>query len=122
MLLEKGAQQQLSANVMRDLFTARFSEQQSNARAAEEAIIMNWCEYLEDVECGSTFISSNHHYVITLTDSTEVEMNGLRMTLGGILAFATGFQSVPLLGFHLQPELTSIWLLTTSCGLQRFFH
>ncbi|XP_057183740.1 G2/M phase-specific E3 ubiquitin-protein ligase-like [Triplophysa rosa] len=72
---------QLTADILDDLFEIKWSENGSNKRANENRVIAFWRDYLQDVE----------------------EEGSQR--LGAILAFATGSDQVPPIGFHPQPSI-----------------
>lgn len=70
----------LTADIMDRLFHIRLSEIGSNKRRAEELVVPFWRDYLQDVEEGPT-------------------------KLGGLLAFATGANVIPPLGFSPEPSV-----------------
>ncbi|XP_031138120.1 G2/M phase-specific E3 ubiquitin-protein ligase-like [Sander lucioperca] len=72
----------LTADVLEQLFEIRLSAVGSNKRRAEECVVAFWRDYLLDVE----------------------EQEG-PLQLGGILAFATGANSIPPLGFSPRPSV-----------------
>ncbi|KAJ8015789.1 hypothetical protein DPEC_G00029790 [Dallia pectoralis] len=71
-----------TADILEQLFEIRLSEVGSNKRRAEECVVAFWRDYLLDVE----------------------EQEG-PLQLGGILAFATGANAIPPLGFSPQPSV-----------------
>ncbi|XP_067267092.1 G2/M phase-specific E3 ubiquitin-protein ligase-like [Chanodichthys erythropterus] len=72
----------LTARTVEDLFSIRLSPQGSNRRVAEEIVVPFWRDYLEDVE-----------------------EEGGPAKLGKILAFATGADAIPPIGFSPQPSV-----------------
>ncbi|KAJ7991034.1 hypothetical protein DPEC_G00293050 [Dallia pectoralis] len=72
----------LTADILEQLFEIRLSAVGSNKRRAEECVVAFWRDYLLDVE----------------------EQEG-PLQLGGILAFATGANAIPPLGFSPQPSV-----------------
>ncbi|CAL8306913.1 unnamed protein product [Merluccius merluccius] len=72
----------LTADVLENLFVIRLSAVGSNRRRAEECVVPFWRDYLMDIE----------------------EQEG-PLTLGGILAFATGANEIPPLGLSPRPSL-----------------
>ncbi|XP_039679164.1 G2/M phase-specific E3 ubiquitin-protein ligase-like [Perca fluviatilis] len=70
----------LTADVLEQLFEIRLSAVGSNKRRAEECVVAFWRDYLADVE----------------------EQEG---PFGGILAFATGANDIPPLGFFPLPSV-----------------
>ncbi|XP_059912148.1 G2/M phase-specific E3 ubiquitin-protein ligase-like, partial [Gadus macrocephalus] len=72
----------LTADVLENLFVIRLSAVGSNRRRAEECVVPFWRDYLMDIE----------------------EQEG-PLTLGGILAFATGANEIPPLGLSPRPSV-----------------
>ncbi|TDH05067.1 hypothetical protein EPR50_G00139810 [Perca flavescens] len=72
----------LTADVLEQLFEIRLSAVGRNKRRAEECVVAFWRDYLLDVE----------------------EQEG-PLQLGGILAFATGANDIPPLGFSPLPSV-----------------
>ncbi|CAL8237081.1 unnamed protein product [Arctogadus glacialis] len=72
----------LTADQVDGLFHIRWSEEGSNQKREERTVVAFWRDYLQDVE----------------------EEDGSKK-LGDILAFATGSDAVPPIGFSLQPSL-----------------
>ena len=78
---------ELTAAQVSALFPPTFSEEGSNRRDIEEEMALHWRYFLQDVEQG-------------LCSITEVNSDPISITLGDILAFATGATTIPILGFE----------------------
>ncbi|XP_076148922.1 G2/M phase-specific E3 ubiquitin-protein ligase-like [Alosa pseudoharengus] len=85
----------LTADVLEQLFEIRLSAVGSNKRRAEECVVAFWRDYLLDVE----------------------EQEG-PLKLEGILAFATGADTIPPLGFSPQPSVDFLHELPLRQGRQ----
>ncbi|KAM4528196.1 G2/M phase-specific E3 ubiquitin-protein ligase [Odontesthes bonariensis] len=84
----------LTADQLDRLFHIRWSEEGSNKKRVEETVVAFWRDYLQDIE----------------------EEDGSKK-LGDILAFATGSDAVPPIGFSPQPSLE---FLHPSGGAEKF--
>ena len=92
------AENQLTAELLDDLFVPVFSPRGSNKRASEEAVSLNFSRYLEEVETGN--VTSD------IVDLTNDEVSQIVVVLSNVLQFITGSSSVPALGFVDQPSIT----------------
>jgi len=96
--------QPITADFIQDFFEVKFSPVGSNRRRVEEDIIMNWINYLHDIE-GIYKLVGHFIYFKTLDsvsapDSTEGDEEAiLRPTIRDVFIFLTGCDSVPPLGF-----------------------
>eukprot|EP00731_Ephydatia_muelleri_P016024 Em0009g448a len=81
----------LTAAAMIDLFQVEYSSCGSNNRQKEEASIIMFYDYLQDIEDGKVFLS---------TEPTKVQM-----ALEKVLQFTTGSRSIPPLGFDSSPTI-----------------
>ncbi|XP_019862007.1 PREDICTED: G2/M phase-specific E3 ubiquitin-protein ligase-like [Amphimedon queenslandica] len=84
-------QYQLTCDIMQDIFRISFSIKGSNDREKEEEVALFWVNLLQDVQNG-----------IGLVKTEETEFS---ISLGDILAFATGASTVPPIGFCPQPSI-----------------
>ena len=96
-LLQNVGCKKLSAEDLDKLFTFELSPVGSNRRQKEEAIVMNFTRYLEDVEEGS--ITS-----VLVDPDTNEEINA-SVNLSQILQFVTGAAEIPPLRFKNQPRV-----------------
>ena len=90
-LFRKSSSKQLTAELLDDLFTPRYSENGSNRRVKEECIMMNFTHFLEDVEAGDA------QTTVLCTETDDV--SSVTLKLADILQFLTGSPSVPVFGF-----------------------
>jgi hypothetical protein len=100
----------LTARDLRLLFRPILSEAGSNRRDVEEEILLHWNYFLSDVEQGSVTVKVESGAQVTLS-------------LGDILAFATGATSCPVLGFERQGSITfmhdgGLFPTASTCALQ----
>ena len=108
-----------TADMLFDMFPAKFSPEGSNARDAEEAALMNWVNYTQEID-GKVAIHRHtgvyYHNVYMYTIFVDcggtlkvVDPNGKeeqhRITLESIVVFATGMPEKPPLGFSPKPSL-----------------
>eukprot|EP00731_Ephydatia_muelleri_P016139 Em0009g563a len=84
-------QEVLTAAAMIDLFQVEYSSCGSNNRQKEEASIIMFYDYLQDIDDGKVFLS---------TEPTKVQM-----ALEKVLQFTTGSRSIPPLGFDSSPTI-----------------
>ncbi|KAK3578656.1 hypothetical protein CHS0354_002959 [Potamilus streckersoni] len=75
----------LHALQMDSLFAVKWSAEGSNRKRIEERILVYWRDFLQDLEEGE---------------------GGMSLTLKDLLAFTTGADEVPLLGFPYPPQLS----------------
>ncbi len=87
-LFQESSCRQLTAEILDDLFTRRYSEIGSNRRVKEESIMMNFTHFLEDVEAGETQTT----VLCPVTD----ELSSMTLKLADVLQFLTGSPSIPV--------------------------
>ncbi|XP_013855982.1 uncharacterized protein LOC106511791 [Austrofundulus limnaeus] len=87
--------QQLTADMVDDLFTPRLAPEGSNRRRVEEAVIPLWRDYLQDAEDEG---------------SSKLE---------NILVFATGAKEIPPIGFSPAPSIEFLHESSEECSSKR---
>lgn len=107
----------LTADILFDLFPAKFSSPGSNARETEEAALMHWIHYTQDVygEIYCKYIASWPMYMISfvldcngvleVVNPKDQERERFHISLQSIMIFATGMAEEPPMGFDPQPSL-----------------
>ena len=118
-LFQESSCRKLTAEMLDDLFTPRYSEIGSNRRVKEESIMMNFTHFLEDVEAGDA-------QTTVLCPETD-ELSSMILKLADILQFLTGSPSIPVFGFDAKPLVTfehadvSRKLHVSTCSLELCF-
>lgn len=118
-LFQESSCKQLTAEMIDDLYTPRYSEIGSNRRVKEESIIMNFTHFLEDVEGGEAETT-------VLCPETD-ELSSMTLKLPDILQFLTGSPSIPVFGFEANALVTfehadvSRKLHVSTCSLELCF-
>ena len=96
-LFQSTGKTSISAEVIDDMFEPQLSDIGSNGRCYEEAILMNFTHFLEDVEAGN--VRAN---VLCLEDDSIAERV---LNLKDFLQFVTGTPTIPILGFDASPSI-----------------
>ena len=110
---------QLTAEMLDDLYTPKYSEIGSNRRVKEESVMMHFTHFLEDVEAGEAATT-------VLCPETD-ELSSMTLRLADILQFLTGSPSIPVLGFEANASVTfehadvSRKLHVSTCSLELCF-
>ena len=94
---------ELTADFVLDLFEPVLSERDSNTRMIEEAIVMNWNDFIKDVANKGLLLWLE--YIIRNVKCLDIFAGTELLTLQHIMEFATGAQNVPVVGFYTKPML-----------------
>ena len=108
-----------SADTLLSLFVPAYSEAGSNARSAQEGIMLNWDDYVREVAEGCMEESIPTHSNLSFVGVKEGDEC---MILEALLSFATGSKHIPVMGFTTRPmisfDLKSDGMVTSStCSL-----
>lgn len=96
---------QFMCDSMQDMFKINFSIAGLNQQQKEEETTMYWVNLLQDVECEFHCMYTLWMNIIIPVDNGGKDLE-LSLTVGDILAFATGASTTPSIGFSPQPPIS----------------